>query len=345
MDSATLLNQDMQDGENVLLVGPPGCAKTARIDATTAANQRRLVTQRTSLSERVDFGGCLVPDYEAGITRALPLAVMHDLQTTEIPTVFFVDDLGQAPMDVQAALMRCFDPGFLSPHVLVWGATNRVADRAGVTGLCEPLRSRFTQTYVIPTPDTEDDPTGGVLINTWQEELAGWISWALDAGAPATVIAFHRSTGGRHLYDWKPSPDPSIRMPDYRTWATVIRRLNKGREDLHTLSAAIGKPTAATFLAYAALVGKVPTPDQVWMDPANAPVPEDPGALYLIASSLAIAATEKHARPLMTYVDRLPRVYGALCARDALQRLGDKLAGQAAWVKWFTKNQALFTSN
>ena len=116
-------------------------------------------------------------------------------------------------------------------------------------------------------------------------------------------------------------------------------------DDLTTIAAAIGKATAATFLAFNALTGQLPSPDEVWMNPTGAPVPEDPGACYLIASSLAIAATAKHARPLMQYVDRLPRIYGALCARDALRRSSDKLAGQAEWVKWFTKNQELFTGN
>jgi hypothetical protein len=120
--------------------------------------------------------------------------------------------------------------------------------------------------------------------------------------------------------------------------------LNKGRDDLARIAATIGKSTAATFLAFNAMTDQLPSPDQVWMDPKGAPVPTDPSALYLIASSLAIAATEKHAAPLMTYVDRLPRVYGALCARDALRRLDKKLAGRPEWVKWFTKNQELFTS-
>jgi len=42
------------------------------------------------------------------------------------------------------------------------------------------------------------------------------------------------------------------------------------------------------------------------------------------------------------YFSRLPRVMGAYCARDAYKRLGAKLAGNAAWQKWWLANSALF---
>jgi len=38
----------------------------------------------------------------------------------------------------------------------------------------------------------------------------------------------------------------------------------------------------------------------------------------------------------------MPRVYGALLARDVFRRLGAKLGGEPDWVQWFTANQAIF---
>jgi hypothetical protein len=301
---------------------------------------------RASLMERVDVGGALVPDMAAGVTRALPLELLADLQSTTVPTWLFLDDLGQAPIDVQAALMRFFDPGFLSPHVLIVGATNRPGDVAGVTRLCEPLRSRFHVAYNIPTPETNEDHAtgGGVLLGTWQEEVTNWCDWSLGQGAPAEIVAWHRSTTGRTLYAWKPHADPSIRMPDFRSWETVIRLWQAGLRDLTTVSAAIGKPAAAEFLAFADLAAELPVPDQVWLDPAGAPIPTSPAALYLVASMLAAAVEPKHADALITYMARMPRVYGALLARDAFRRLGATLAGTSAWQTWFVANQDLFTT-
>lgn len=338
----TDLQNLMAAGIRALLVGPPGCAKTARIAAAAAANNRELVVMRASLSERVDFGGALVPDMAAGVTRALPLDVLHKLQTTTEPTLLFLDDLGQAPIDVQAALMRLFDDGALSDQVLIWGATNRPGDVAGVTRLCEPLRSRFHVAYSIPTPGHDEKADGPVVLGTWADEVAGWVDWAMDNGAAPEIIAWHRSTSGRTLYAWQPVADPAVRMPDFRSWETVIRLWNSGLQSLSPISAAIGKPAAAEFLAFARLANKLPTPDQVWLDPAGAPVPDDSSALYLVASMLAAAVQPEHAAAVVTYLARMPRVYGALLARDAYRKLGAKLSGSKEWVKWFTENQEIF---
>lgn len=335
------LGKVMSAGQRVLLVGPPGCGKTARIKAAAEHAGRKLVVMRASLSERVDFGGALVPDMATGVTKALPLELLAELRTTTEPTLLFLDDLGQAPIDVQAALMRLFDDDTLSESVLIWGATNRPGDVAGVTRLCEPLRSRFHLAFAIATQTDPQRADGAVVLGTWSQEVAAWSDWALDHGAAPEIVAWHRSTSGRTLYLWQPHADPGVRMPDYRSWETVIRLWSAGIRDLQTVAAAIGRPTAAEFLSFARLANKLPTPDQVWMDPTGAPVPTEPSALYLVASMLAAAATEQHITALMTYLDRLPRVYGALLARDTYRRLA-LLSGSKSWIDWFTANQEIF---
>lgn len=331
----------------VLLVGPPGCAKTARIQAVADEAGYQVIVMRASLSERVDFGGALVPDMESGVTKALPLELLHRLQQPlqpgEKPRFLFVDDMGQAPIDVQAALMRWFDDDALADDVIIWGATNRPGDVAGVTRLCEPLRSRFHTAFSIATADSDtDSPDGAQFLGTWAQEVDGWCQWALSVDAPAEVVAWHRSTSGRTLYTWAPHADPAVRMPDYRSWETVIKLWKAGIRDLASMSAAIGRPTAAEFLAFARLADQLPTPDQVWADPTGTVVPTDPAALYLVTTMLSVSADASHAAALVTYLDRLPRVYGALLARDAFRRLGPKLAGTKEWAQWFLRNEELF---
>jgi hypothetical protein len=328
--------------QRVLFVGPPGCAKTARILAAAKATGHDLIVFRASLAERVDLGGCLVPDAAAGVTRALPLEMLHRLRTSTRPTILLLDDLGQAPIDVQNGAMSLFDGGSLPDHVLIWGATNRPADKAGVVGLSEPLRSRFHVAFNIATPTTEDKADGGTVLAPWKDEVDGWCDWANSADFAPEIVAWHRSTTGRTLYAWRPVSDPSVRLPDFRSWETVGRLWSAGLRDLRTISAAIGKPAAAEFLAFAALADQLPIPQQVWMDPDGAPIPSDPAAQYLIASMLSRAVEPKFVTQFLRYIGRLPRVMAALAATDAFKRVGAKLTGNAEWQKWWLANGALF---
>lgn len=345
MNATQRLAQLLNAKVRVLLVGPPACAKTARIQAAAKAAGFKVIIFRTALAERVDLGGCYVPNTEKGLTEALPLALLHTLRNTSEPTLLFLDDLGQAPMDVQASCMSLFDDGAISDSVLIWGATNRPADKAGVSALCEPLRSRFHTAFTIPTPTaSEEKADGPVALSTWKEEVDGWCQWASDKDHAPEIIAWHRSTTGRTLYAWKPHADPAQRLPDFRAWETVARLWSVGLRDLSSIASAIGKPAAAEFLAFAALADQLPTPPQVWMDPKGAPVPTEPAAQYLIAAMLGRAVEPKFAAALVTYIDRLPRVMGAYCARDAFSRLGGKLVGIKEWQAWWVKNQALFAT-
>lgn len=342
--SSHRLTQLMKARKRVLLVGPPGCAKSARIFASSKDAGFKVIIFRTSLAERVDLGGCLIPDVASGLTRSLPLELLHGLRNATEPTLFVLDDLGQAPIDVQASAMSLFDPGALPDCVLIWGATNRPGDKAGVTALCEPLRSRFHLAFAIATPGNEEKADGASMLGTWKDEVDGWCEWALsdEIAAPAEVVAWHRSTTGRTLYSWKPHADPGVRMPDFRSWQTVCELWKLGITDLSTVAAAIGKPAAAEFLAFARLADQLPTPDQVWMDPKGAPVPTDPSACYLSATMLAQAVTDKHAGAFVQYCDRMGRVFCALAAKDAFRRLGAKLSGNRHWAEWWNRNQELF---
>lgn len=340
--TASYLASLINERQRVLFVGPPGCGKTARIAAAAAVTNHELVVFRLSLAERVDLGGCLIPDTAAGVTRALPLELLHRLRTTSKPTLLLLDDLGQGPNDVQAGSMSVFDPGALPENVLIWGATNRPGDKAGVTSLCEPLRSRFHLAFAVPTPGTDDKSDGAQLLGTWADEVEAWCDWASDQEFAPEIIAWHRSTTGRTLYAWKPVADPGVRLPDFRSWETVGRLWRSKLRDLRTISAAIGKPAAAEFLAFAALADRLPSLETIWAEPDTALIPSEPAAQYLITTMAARAVTPKQVKPFLTYISRLPRVLGVFAGRDAYRRLGAALTHHDAWTSFYMANRQLF---
>ena len=345
-----ILTRDISEGFRPLLVGAPGCAKTARIRAAAIALGMRIVIMRASLRERIDFGGALVPDITAGITHELPLAILKDLRETTEPTLLFLDDLGQAPIDVQASLMSLFDEGALSPHVRIAGATNEQKHKAGVNGIIEPLRSRFDCRYKIATPGEEDMSTGPVMLGSWADEVNGWCDWLTDAHPDAwEIAAWHRSPslGAQHpvgpvLYDWTPNNDPSRSMCDFRTWETAARKLEAGRRDFNSFASTIGKGQASAFVAFLNLVNEVPTLDEVRSDPKGALLPSKAAVLAYLSCKLAASIDAKDAKQFIQYCERMPRIFTALAVQQAYRRIGAAFTKNPDWQRWFMANQDMF---
>jgi hypothetical protein len=334
---------------SVLLVGTPATAKTALIRSAAKAAGFKCIIFRVSLCERVDFSGTIVPDVDAGVSRLLPLKLLKDLMDSTEPTILFLDELGQGSTEVQGAVQFLWDSGMLPPSVLVWAATNRVTDRAGVTALCEPLRSRFDQAYNMPTPDSSDDgSTGGTLLGSWPELHATWLEFALAADYPLEITTYHTVTAKvlpSPLYQWKPNSDSSLRMPDFRTWATAATLWREGFRDSRTFAATLGKPEAAKFLAFCALRDGLPLPEDVWADPLTAVVPKDAAAQYFIAAVLAVTVLPKQVGQFLTYIGRLETMQGAFAANAAVARLGSKIATSPQWQPWYVKNQHLLSTS
>lgn len=355
MNSNCTLRSLLQARQNVALFAGPGLGKTSRIHEVSRDCGFRLLTERMVRLDRVDFSGAMVPDLDAGITRQLPMSFLNDLQTTIIPTLVFFDDVGQATSDVQAAMMGLWDSGAISPHVVMWCASNLVTHRAGVVPTIEPLRSRFPFAFVLPTPPKRDDkgnilpdpwdaPDGPTVLHDWPTELEHWNTWALDSGMPPASVAFHRATNGEFLYQWSPNSDPSLRMPDYRSWEATGRAWNLGVRSQHCLNAVLGKPTASRFGAFAALADEIVTPDQVRLDPRTAPIPESNNGKYLISTMLTACCAPRDLDPFMIYASRMPQMFYAFLMRYLGRKpsLKSRLEGSVEWNKAFNANLDLF---
>lgn len=348
--------------KRILLVGPPGTAKTARFLQVAQLLGWKFfygIGNRTAdLMDRLDAAGAVVPDVAAGVSRVLPLEALKEILECRVPAIWFIDEIGRAPLDVQGAINAIIDQlrRENSPVVVV-AATNRPQDRAGVASLSEQLRSRFDVTFSISTSEADDRDQNVVQLAPWADEVAGWTDYAADAGFDPLVVAWHRSTSGSSLYNWKPNANAAVRYADYRSWQTVSELCAAGLRDVDTIAAAIGREIAVKFSAFAALAAELPLPSAVLADPDNAPVPASPAACYFISSALPQSLTKPaQVGAFLRYIQRLPRIYTALAARDLHRRFtpqqGDApavaaqknkfLTGSTDWNEFYIENNALF---
>jgi len=311
----------------VLVKGKPGIGKSDIV--AQAANEvgAELVLMHPSISDPCDYKG--LPCLTNGGTEAhfLPFGDLSHLCKTKTPTVAFLDDIGQAAPAVQAALMqlilaRSVNGTSISPEVVFVGATNDTSHMAGVSGMIEPLKSRWDT--ILELDVSVDD----------------WSGWALDNGLPAELVAFIRFRPAL-LSDFKPTKE--IRnSPCPRTWASVGNWLLAGVKDLEVFTGAVGEGAASEFFAFMDLYASLPSLDAILLDPTNAPVPEKPAALYAVAGGLARKATPQNLERVTRYYSRLPKEFEVLGMRDAL-RLDKKITMSPAFVAWATKNAGVLS--
>lgn len=315
--------------EPILLWGKPGSGKTAVIEAAAQIIGADVLAEFAALADPTDPKG--LPCASGDSARFVPMGNMKRAIDAQRLTVFDLEDLGQAPPSVQAAYMplifaRRSGEHKISDHVCFLASTNSRADRAGVTGLLEPIKSRFSSIIRLET------------------DLDSWVNWAFGAGIETEVIAFLRFRP-EVFHDFKPSLDMS-NSPCPRTWAAVSRMLALSLPDdilPAAVTGAVGDAAATEFLAFLRMFKSLPNPDRILADPDTAEVPTRPDVLYALSGALAARVTPHSASRYYRYADRLIQSahaeFGVLMHRDAARKT--EIIETRAAVEWITRNQAI----
>ncbi len=321
---AALLAATIPNKAPVLITGAPGVGKSDIVAQAAKATGADLIIEHPVVSDPTDYKG--LPFAVDGKADFLPFGNLSQIIAADHLTVYFLDDLGQAPPSVQAACMqlllaRRINGHHVSDHVAFVAATNRRADRAGVSGLLEPVKSRFA-TIVNVGPDLDD-----------------WVKWALGAGLPTELIAFVRFRPGL-LFDFKPSAD-LVNSPCPRTVANVGRmmQIKLPRElEYEVYAGAAGEGFAAEFLGFLKIFRNLPNPDLILMNPEAGEVPTDPATLYALCGALSRKASDNTIDRLARYYNRLPAEFSVLAMRDSVQ-IAQSVVNSRAYIEWATKHQ------
>ena len=303
-----------------LITGAPGIGKSDIIESAAADAGCELIITHPVVSDPTDFKG--LPFAGKNGADFLPYGDLRKAMNATVPTVFFLDDLGQAPASVQAACMqlllaRQINGHKISDQVTFVAATNRKQDKAAVAGLLEPVKSRFASIVELEV-NTED-----------------WVRWALGKGnMPIELIAFIRFRP-ELLDNFVPSKEIT-NTPSPRTVANIGKMQNAGMPaglEFELFKGAAGEAFAAEYKAFLDIYKNLPNIDQIFLNPDSVEIPKEPAVLYAVSGALAGKMNDMNAANALSYIGRLPAEVGYACIKDATVR-SKSIMHTKAYIKW-----------
>lgn len=304
----------------LLIKGKPGIGKSDIVTKAAGATHTNLIISHPIVSDPTDYKGLPFAKKD-GTADFLPFGDLQQLIQAKEPTLFFIDDLGQAAPSVQAACMqlllaRRINNHIISDQVTFVAATNRREDKAGVGGLLEPVKSRFTS--IVELEVNTDD----------------WVRWALDHDMPTELIAFVRFRPDL-LDNFIPSKD-IVNSACPRTVAAVGRQQASGlREqfEFEAFKGAAGEAFATEYTAFLKIFRELPSLDEIIMNPEFSPIPEQPATTYALSTALANKMNDQNIGSICIYLDRLNPEISVACMKDAVTR-NRQICKNRAYLKW-----------
>jgi len=312
----------MDARENFALVGPPGCGKTSLGSQSAFETSRDFIPSNPSLEDMTEPGGLPWFAEDHSHAKKLPFGQVWKVLNATKPTLWWWEDFGQAAESVQKAYMqwaeaREVDGNRLPDCVTIGMATNRRKDKAGVSGILEPVKGRFTMLDV----DTDVDDFCTNLFDRGQSE------YGLDEEAILNGVLFIRNHPGR-LNAFEPTADMS-NSPTERNWTRAFRHTMHGlpaRIERALIQGRVGEGDANTFMAYLAMLRaqKAFSIDAILADPGRAAIPDNTSAQWCVAVGLASRANEINFGAIATYAERMEQKalgeFATLCVQRSLRQ-------------------------
>lgn len=296
----------------ILITGAPGIGKSDIVAEAAELAGADLILSHPAVADPTDAKGLPWATQDSTEATFLPFGELARALRADKLTVWFLDDLGQASAAVQASYMqlllaRRVNGHVLPDHVTFVAATNRRTDRAGVSGILEPVKSRFTSIVGL------------------EANLDDWTRWAFAHNIPVELIAFLRFRPDL-LSAFEASADLT-NSPSPRTWSNVAKllalNLTPGVQH-EAIVGAVGAGAAVEFTAFLKLFKELPNIDAILVDPDSQPLPESPATLYAVTTALGSKANPTVFPRIARYAERLLDAargeFAAALLRDSIRR-------------------------
>lgn len=294
----------------VLIVGGAGVGKTSVAHAVAKNTKHELLISYPALSDPTAANGIPYPSKDGKSASFLPYGVLAQALKATKPTIWLMDDFGQATAAVQAAhmhllLSRRVDEHVLPDCVTIIATTNRKGDKAGVVGLLEPVKSRFV-TMVELDPDFDT-----------------WLNWAYVEGLSPIVLAYLQANPDMF---YKPAPSLDlVNTPSPRTWHNASSVVLAGLDEeesvvLEEFKGAVGLDAATSLLTFSKVAHEMPDLDNMLLYPQKCALSKDLTVLMLTASALAQRTTTTNIKAIGVIAKRLVELgHGELAAMMVLK--------------------------
>jgi hypothetical protein len=320
----------------LLIKGAPGTGKTDLVKQAAKKNNCDVIISHPVVSNPTDYKGLPFPDKNGEKANFLPFGDLLRLIEADRPTVYFLDDLGQAPASVQASCMqlllaRRINGHVISDEVTFIAATNRRKDKAAVQGILEPVKSRFASILEI------------------EVDVGDWTIWAANNGMPAILIAFINYRPGLLFVD-KPTSD-IINTPSPRTVAYLGTLINNGIMEsaskvhkdlrdsyiLNIIAGAVGEGFATEYLSFLEIHNSLPRISDIIRNPLGMPVPENTSQRFAICCALADQTNKRNIGNIVKYILRCPTEFQILYFKYATAK-SPSIVNTKECTEWMASN-------
>jgi len=328
-----MLKEYIKRGKSVLVVGEPGGGKTTILGQVAEEIDHDLVVSHPAIQSPTDYRGMPIYEQEEKRAKFLPYEALEQLVTTTTPTIFFLDDAGQATPSVQAAFQNLLSSRQVGDHkisdkVVFIIATNDRGQGAHVTGMLSTIKSRCATILKL-----EPDPTD-------------WLDWAVREGIRPEVTGFIKNRP-EMLSKFEVSNE-MVNFPCPRTVANLSDNLKMNfTPELRFIANAgsVGLGFANEFEGWLRLYESMVSPDYILSNPLEAEIPShDPSAVIAVTSALAYLANKENLSAIMLYGDRLEPEFRINMIEYNIMARYPKLKETKAYIEWAVKNQKHMTA-
>jgi hypothetical protein len=311
--------------QTIYLSGPPGIAKSA-----CALEASRIIAEKLELPFHNFRGGRLIPDVVSshfgfqptpmtvidpldfgGLAAVLdhgdgrgPVAErlpLQDIIPTEGQGTILFDDLPTAPPLTQAAAFRTiWERDRIGDNWLIVATGNRAEDRAAVQRIPTPLISKMCWI------NFEPDVVG------WGNHMAG-----IDGSTLVRAYMAHNPVAFVNFDPTQP-PGPFATARTWEALSEVCKAYAPKLPPFEVVKGWVGEAAAIEFMQFATMANDLVNPDTILLDPMAAPVPQHPGAAYVITTALASRASAGNFDRIVTYLGRLEPEMAIYCVKSAL---------------------------